>query len=462
MARDRSGTLLRALACLALAFVTFVGGAWVAHRDVFPYRETLRRAFIGVVALAEAYLPRTGRLRTDVWVQPSTGPDEDAPEPGDEERRGVLARDADRMSPGLTLVVVGQNAHLVEADGTIRHTWHRDYGDYGPKGTFVRQPIQSRLYWRPARAFPDGQLMAIVDEYQSPPGGLGLIRLDADSGIEWVYFSRLHHDFDVDGEGRIYVLGKGVRMHPPRHMQRLRGPLLDELVLVLSPEGKLLEERSILDALENSPYRALANRMWDEGESLIGDYLHSNNLDLVTAEVAERFPFAREGQLLLSFREISTLAIMDLERPAIVWARRGEWHRQHDPDFLDNGHILMFDNMGDWDRGGRSRVLEYDPQGHAVVWRYPTDPRDRRMTSRYRGDQQRLPNGNTLITIFQQSRVVEVTPEGDVVWEYLCPFTNPENDQERGRIMYAERYEPGTLQFTFNEGRPAGAAADPP
>jgi hypothetical protein len=245
-------------------------------------------------------------------------------------------------------------------------------------------------------------------------------------------------------------------MDPPRHLRNLRGPLLDETVLVLSPDGKLLEEVSALDALENSPYRALANRMWMEGENKLGDYLHSNNLDYVTAAVAERFPFAREGQVLLSFRELSTLAVMDLARPAIVWARRGEWHRQHDPDFLENGHLLVFDNQGDWDRGGRSRVIEYDPATSAIVWRYPTDPADTGMTNNYRGDQQRLPNGNTLITIFQKSRVVEVTPAGEVVWDYLCPFTNPENPEQRGRIMYAERYAPETLDFALNGGSVPG------
>ena len=32
---------------------------------------------------------------------------------------------------------------------------------------------------------------------------------------------------------------------------------------------------------------------------------------------------------------------------------------------------------------------------------------------------QRLPNGNTLITIGNESRIVEVTPDKQVVWQYL-------------------------------------------
>ena len=35
---------------------------------------------------------------------------------------------------------------------------------------------------------------------------------------------------------------------------------------------------------------------------------------------------------------------------------------------------------------------------------------------------QRLPNGNTLITEGMQGRLFQVTPAGQVVWEYLTPY----------------------------------------
>ena len=35
---------------------------------------------------------------------------------------------------------------------------------------------------------------------------------------------------------------------------------------------------------------------------------------------------------------------------------------------------------------------------------------------------QRLANGNTLICSGTQGRVFEVTPSGDIVWEYVNPF----------------------------------------
>src|SRR3546814_3243527 len=88
------------------------------------------------------------------------------------------------------------------------------------------------------------------------------------------------------------------------------------------------------------------------------------------AEKDAGLTFAEEGRVLRSCRGIGTLAVIDLDSEEIVWARRGDWAGQHDPDILPNGNILLFDNLGKLGPGGRSRILEIDPQTGAEVWRY--------------------------------------------------------------------------------------------
>src|SRR3546814_14819535 len=82
----------------------------------------------------------------------------------------------------------------------------------------------------------------------------------------------------------------------------------------------------------------------------------------------------KAGDLLLSFREISTVAVFDPETEGIVWALPGSWLRQHDPDLLPNGDILLFDNEGNYagsaDGTGVSRVIEVDPATQQIVWSY--------------------------------------------------------------------------------------------
>ncbi len=38
---------------------------------------------------------------------------------------------------------------------------------------------------------------------------------------------------------------------------------------------------------------------------------------------------------------------------------------------------------------------------------------------------QRLENGNTLICEGRSGRILEVTTEGDIVWEYISPYAGP-------------------------------------
>ena len=88
-------------------------------------------------------------------------------------------------------------------------------------------------------------------------------------------------------------------------------------------------------------------------------------------------------------------------------------------------HILVFDNGRS---RGWSRVVEVDPETKKIVWQY----RAKDFFSRLRGGAQRLPNGNTLVTESVKGRVFEVTPDGEIVWD----FSNPEvtKDGKRRQI----------------------------
>ena len=57
-----------------------------------------------------------------------------------------------------------------------------------------------------------------------------------------------------------------------------------------------------------------------------------------------------------------------------------------------------------------------------IVWTYvPTDGEERVFSARISGAQ-RLQGGNTLVCCGEQGRVLEVTPEGELVWDWRNPF----------------------------------------
>ncbi|MDE2149510.1 MAG: hypothetical protein KGJ55_06720 [Gammaproteobacteria bacterium] len=98
------------------------------------------------------------------------------------------------------------------------------------------------------------------------------------------------------------------------------------------------------------------------------------------------------------------------------------WYGQHDARLLPDGHILMFDNFGNFETTGhgRSRALEIDPVTQRVVWSWSGD-RAHPLDSEIRGAVEREPDGDTLITDSDGGHIVEVTPQGEVAWEYYNP-----------------------------------------
>jgi hypothetical protein len=117
-------------------------------------------------------------------------------------------------------------------------------------------------------------------------------------------------------------------------------------------------------------------------------------------------------------REIHSVAVVDLERELVVWLQQGPWGMPHQPTVLEDGQLLVFDNMG---HQGFSRVVEFDPLARELTWQYAGDPPES-LFSIFSGSAQRLPGGNTLICNGVDGRVFEVTPKGKVVWDYRNPY----------------------------------------
>ncbi|MCI0789887.1 MAG: aryl sulfotransferase, partial [Chloroflexi bacterium] len=89
-----------------------------------------------------------------------------------------------------------------------------------------------------------------------------------------------------------------------------------------------------------------------------------------------------------------------------------------------------------------SRVVEIDPSSNQIVWEYADNPAYN-FFSPYISGARRLPNGNTLITEGMFGRMFQVTPEGDVVWEYINPhFHEDAENAVVNRVFRATHYLP--------------------
>jgi hypothetical protein len=418
-------TIIVAVACIA--FLAFVVGSYTMYRGVFP-ANALRGAFQGGTALYDQLTLYNDPYDTDFWKPARTSV------------RGVLRHDTARAQEGLTLYssAHAQSALLMDMNGRVVHEWSLPYSKIWDKSSAVTNPRPDDfIQIEKAHAFPNGDLLALYTAIGDTPWGYGLVRMDKDSNVIWKYLAHAHHDFTIDQSGNIYVLTQEISKKDLAGFPHLKKPRIDDFVVKLSPDGKELEKVWLTGAFAESPF---GRRFYFVPDTKDADYLHTNSV-YVLEQPVPGIPQSRAGQVLVSLREINTIALLDMKTAKVVWAQTGPWVRQHDAEFLPDGNLLIFDNEGDPNGYGGTRVLEIDPEDFKVKWRYGGRD-DQPLDSVARGSQARLDNGNTLIAETYAGRLLEVTRAGEIVWEFINPVRGGAGQDRIPIIHWVERLNP--------------------
>jgi hypothetical protein len=439
------------LPLLGLATLCFLLGAAVMFFQL-PPSAFLTKSFIGARAWAE----RSGTMAV--------------PDVEDGSGFTKIVDDPSKTCDGFTLFtcmypsMTSTQALLINMKREVVYRWKVSFSDiwHNPPQLDGRQVNDSDVCIFACHLYPNGNLLVVFQSKDYYPRGCGLAMLDKDSRVLWKYAARAHHDVDVGDDGTIYALVQLPVAHPPQQLAGQPGPWLVDHVVMLSPDGKeLTAPVSVLDALRRSRYAPMLGSLEKPHEQRTADempmrkqftgakewnLLHTNSIKVLHQALAPQFPKLKAGQVLLSIRNIHTLAVLDPKSGSILWAEAGPWQGQHDAQFLDNGHMLLFDNLGS---RRSARVLEYDPRTGSFPWSYPDLDDPAFYLSNVSGRCQRLPNGNTLMVVSRQEFMVEVTPRGEPVWVF----------SGRAFINMARRYPAETL--TFMNGRQPRPGAVP-
>jgi hypothetical protein len=443
------GKVLACLSVLGVAGLGYLFGAAVMFFHL-PSSDFLDQAFTGGVAWHERGRPVVTGFRP----------------PEDDQREGVTVDVPGRTCDGFTLVTTteGPRATLLDMRGKVVHQWELPFSRAWPSPPHVADPVgDEQIHWFRCHLFPNGDLLAIYQVETDTPCGYGLVKLDKDSRLLWKYAGRVHHDLDVDEQGTIYTLTHCLKRQAPAGLDYLPTPYVADSLVVLSPDGQEVASVPVDEAIRDSAYALLLStaiaeqaiakeqaRFPSPSDAVTqpgskGDLFHTNSVKVLTPARAGKFPLFRAGQVLISLRTLHAIAVLDVRRRSVVWAALGPWKFQHDAEFLDNGHLLLFDNHG-WNKG--CRVIEYDPVTQAVPWVY-ADADAGPFHATFRGMKQRLPNGNTLIVDPDDRRLFEVTRGKELVWENFCPVPPaPPNQQARScALTGARRYRAEELPF---------------
>ncbi len=322
---------------------------------------------------------------------------------------GLIHYEPSTCFRGYTLVATngGYHANLIDMEGQICHRWE------------CREGVHY------AYILPNGNLLVGANASRGlDVGTIGganamLQELDWDSNVVWEYRNPMvHHDFKRLPNGNTMVIT--FERMPADLSSKVKGgfttardeeQMISDLVLEVTSDGTTVWEWRAwqhLDLEEDVICPLEGRREWT----------HQNALTILP-----------NGDLLVSFRQISLIGIVDRSSGDFKWKwGPGEISHQHHPTYLENGRVLLFDN-GAHRRGvNHSRVLEVDPETNTIAWEYRGDP----MISFYSyniSGAERLPNGNTLICEGAPGRILEVTPKGHIVWEYINPFFIPRATQ---------------------------------
>lgn len=212
--------------------------------------------------------------------------------------------------------------------------------------------------------------------------------------------------------------------------------------MLLSPTGR---PRSSIFVI-NDMHPLGPNRWFDAGD----DRFHPDNV-------------------MIDSREGSFIAIIDKASGTVVWLLGPEYAASYDnskktfgaahgfprpidsisgphdahmigPGLPGAGNVMVFDNQGAagfppifLEMFPGSRVLEIDPLTEEIVWQYDASCSGQpfwRFFSSFISSARRLPSGNTLICEGMNGRIFQVTPAGDIVWEFINPHSGDWADHD--------------------------------
>ncbi len=337
---------------------------------------------------------------------------------------GTTIYKPERCSGGYNLVSGTGIVKLVNMNGEVVHSWQIDTERY-------------RGFIHRARMLTNGRLMLLFGHKDIVST---VVELDWEGNETWSYTPEnfAHHDFCPKEDGSVLLVctvkvpaeyRAGIE-DPVRRDAEING---DELIEV-SRDGEVVwrwvhHEHMDLNACNPVP----ANLGWMGGEfnNTLKDWTHTNTVQAIPENKwydagDERF---KPGNILQSMRQLDTINIVDRESGKIVWSHKGGYNGglsgQHDSHMIERGlpgagNIIVFDNGAspykDLAHCGCSYVLEIDPSDNSLAWVYDDA---HRFHARFTASCQRLPNGNTLILESMCARLFEVTPEKEIVWEYI-------------------------------------------
>ncbi len=417
----------------SLVVLTFLYGIVVGRWRWPPY-SLVARAADQAKALHETWSPDPGILLFDQI----------------RDHAGVQAPRPNATRPSQTLITSSWvedgdwkvGLKLIDPNGIVLHEWLIDrrslFQDrFSPRRSVLDTEIHG------STLLPNGDVLINL-------AYVGLVRVDACGTVLWTLKEGAHHSIVRAADGSFWVPGVHQRRrskstHYPDGFPGFDGASVwVDRILQVSPDGTVQRDLNVLDLLyENGLERYIPKTIggiYPTPESVDPDVTHINDVEPLPASMANEYPLFEAGDLVVSLRNLSLVFVFDPESREVKWHASAPFIYQHDPDFVGDGWIGVFDNNYDLtERGtmlGGSRIVFLQPHTDSVRVRAPSD-QSPPFYSATAGKWQALGNGHMLLTEATAGRALEVDSEDRPVWEWVHESVN---DGKTPAITKATRY----------------------
>ncbi len=343
----------------------------------------------------------------------------------------------------------------MDRKGSVKHVWTFD-PDLWADLERVQAPLLSTIYPVGLHLFENGDLLVSYQGENTFPYAIGMARFDKDSNLIWKKEGFYHHWFSVAVDGRIYSPSLSLEQSPWRigttrfDLICHQGLFNSDEIAILDPNGTVMERISILKALIDSGLPGLF-RGYDEDSGFHQcDPTHLNDVRLVDAALAADHPLLKEGDMLVSLRQLNMVGILDGGTRRFKWISTGTTIRQHSPR-LNGSAILVLDNRGGVHLNGDTQILAIELASglSQLLYPLPGGKGINKPGTETAGHLDIHPNGHRLLlALTHQGLVQEIDlSSGTILWEFIHGDKNKEGPLLHP--IYTAKYVFGVV-FPFN------------
>ena len=390
---------------------------------------------------------------------------------------GLISYNPTKSFDGYNLVYPHNqpNVYLLNNCGEIVHRWD-DAIDFRPGNTAYLYPNGNLVKTKRPSAVAGNPIWA--------GGGGAIVEMrDWDNQLLWSFemnndSMRLHHDIAPLDNGNVMMIAWKLRTldeaiqagRDTSFAALTQGEIWEDIIIEVNPAGDIVWEWNVWNHLvqdrdatkdnfgvvSTSPRRVNINYDANEGKA---DWMHGNALDYNEdlKQVMISVPTFNEFWIIdhtTTTAEAATSSGGDSNRGGDLMYRWGfpaayggdsadqKSFYQHDVHWIDDylptshpqyGYIAFFNNrvgndfstanviIPPWDMYSWEYTLDSDTYGPTDYLKTFTHPTPQDMYSTGLSSVQLLPNGNTLLCSGRWGYSFELTPDDEIVWEYIMP-----------------------------------------